>query len=59
MLKINKQKIVLQEDTWGPLMPSNPLVIFGKELLEEDPDYLYKYKGNVPILAGIKCATAS
>ena len=51
--------MVLQEDTWGPLMPSNPLVIVGKELLEEDPDYLYKYNGNVSILAGIKCATAS
>ena len=42
-------KLVLQGDTWGPLMASNQVDKFGKQLFEEDPDYLYKYKGYVPI----------
>ena len=42
-------KLVLQGDTWGPLMASNQVDKFGKQLFEEDPDYVYKYKGYVPI----------
>ena len=42
-------KLVLQGDTWGPLMASNQVDKFGKQLLEEEPDYLYKYKGYVPL----------
>ena len=30
-------------------MASNQVDKFGKQLFEEDPDYLYKYKGYVPI----------
>ena len=32
-------KLVLQVDTWGPLMASNQVDKFGKQLLEEEPDY--------------------
>ena len=45
----NLEQIVLQGDTWAPLMASNQVDKFGKILLEESPDYLFKYKGHVPI----------
>ena len=40
-------KIVLQGDTWGPTMASNQVDTFGKQLIEEVPSYVYKYKGYV------------
>ena len=43
------EQIVLQGDTWAPLMASNQVDKFGKILLEESPDYIYKYKGHVPV----------
>ena len=43
------QRIVLQGDTWAPTMAANQVDTFGKQLLEEEPDYLYKYKGKVNI----------
>ena len=43
------KKIVLQGDTWGPTMAANQVDTFGKQLLEEEPDYIYKYKGFIPI----------
>ena len=43
------KEIVLQGDTWGPLMASNQVDTFGKIILEEKPSYLYKYKGYVPV----------
>ena len=33
----------------GPPMAANQVDSFGKQLLEEDPDYIYKYKGYIPI----------
>ena len=45
----NLEQVVLQGDTWAPLMASNQVDKFGKILLEESPDYLFKYKGHVPI----------
>ena len=42
-------KTFLQGDTWGPTMAANQVDGFGKHLLKEDPDYIYKYKGYVPI----------
>ena len=42
-------KIVLQGDTWGPTMASNQVDTVGKQLLEELPSYIYKYKGYVPV----------
>ena len=41
-------EFVLQADTWGPPMAANQVVSFGKQLLKEDPDYIYKYKGYIP-----------
>ena len=43
------QKVVLQGDTWGPIMASNQVDTFGKQLLEEEPSFLYRYKGKVPV----------
>ena len=39
------EKIVLQGDTWGPIMAANQVDTFGKQLIEEEPDFVYKYKG--------------
>ena len=43
------QKLVLQGDTWGPIMAANQVDTFGKQLLEEEPSFIYKYKGTVPV----------
>ena len=43
------QELVLQGYTWAPLVTSNQVDSFGKQVLEEKPSYLYKYKGYVPI----------
>ena len=43
------KKIVLQGGTWGPLMAANQVDTIGKSLLEENPDYVYKYKGHIPV----------
>ena len=43
------EKIVLQGDTWGPIMAANQVDTFGKQLIEEEPDFVYKYKGYIPI----------
>ena len=45
----NFKKLVLQGNTWGLLMAANQVDTFGKQLLEEEPNYLYKYKGYVPL----------
>ena len=47
--KVNWKLIALQGDTWGPIMAYNEADTYGKELLEEEPSYIYKYKGYVPI----------
>ena len=38
-----------QGDTWAPLMASNQVDSLGTQILEENPNYLYKYTGYVPI----------
>ena len=42
-------EIVLQGDTWGPPMAANQVDSFGKQLLKEEPEFIYKYKGYIPI----------
>ena len=42
-------KLVLQGDTWAPIMASNQVDTFGKQLIEEEPSFLYRYKGIVPV----------
>ena len=42
-------KVVLQGDTWGPIMASNQVDTLGKQLLDEEPNFIYRYKGNVPV----------
>ena len=43
------KEIVMQGDTWSSTMAAVQCDAFGKNLLEEDVSYLYKYKGTVPI----------
>ena len=43
------EKVVLQGDTWGPIMASNQVDTLGKQLREEEPNFMYKYKGYVPV----------
>ena len=40
---------VLQGDTLSSIIASNQVDTIGKELLKEKPDYLFQYKGEVPI----------
>ena len=40
---------VLQGDTLSSIIASNQVHTIGKKLLEENPEYLYKYKDEVPI----------
>ena len=47
--EISFKELVLQGDTWGPTMASNRVYTFGKQLLREEPEYIYKYKGSIPI----------
>ena len=42
-------KIMFQGDTWGPTMASNQVDTVGNQLLEELPEYIYKYKAYVPV----------
>lgn len=39
----------MQGDTLSSLITSNQEDTIGKKLLDENPDFLYKYKGVVPI----------
>ena len=40
---------VMQGDTWASAMASAQVDSFGKEMIEEQPSYMYKYMGEVPI----------
>ena len=43
---------LLQGDTLSSIIASNKVDTIGKELLKDNPDYLFRYKNEVPI--GIK-----
>ena len=40
---------VLQGDTLSSIIASNQVDTIGKDLLEENPDYLFRYKNEIPI----------
>ena len=40
---------VLQGDTLSSIIASNQVDTIGKNLLKENPDFLFKYKDEVPI----------
>ena len=42
------QEVILQGEVWGPNLASNQVDSFGKEMLEENLSFMYKYKGNIP-----------
>ena len=39
----------MQGDTWAPAMASAQVDAFGKEMLDSNPTYMFKFKGEVPI----------
>ena len=43
------QEVVLQGDTWASVAASVQCDAFGKELLEEEAPFIFKYKGYIPI----------
>ena len=43
------ERVVLQGDTWGHIMASDQVDTLGKQLLEEEPNFIYKYKRHVPL----------
>ena len=47
--KVVLDEVVLQGEFWGPSLASNQVDTFGKEMLEEDMSFLYKYKGYIPV----------
>ena len=42
-------KAVLQGEIWGPALASNQVDTFGKEMLEDDLPFVYRYMGYIPI----------
>ena len=40
---------VMQGDTWSSAMASAQVDSFGKEMLEEEASFIYKYQGEVPV----------
>ena len=43
------EEVVLQGDTWAPVAASVQVDGFGKELLEEEAPFIYRYKNYIPI----------
>ena len=39
----------MQGDTWAPVMASAQVDAFGKEMIENNPTYMFSFKGEVPI----------
>ena len=46
---VQLDEVVLQGEVWGPILASNQVDTFGKEMLDEDRPFMYKYKGIVPV----------
>ena len=43
------EEVVLQGEVWGPSLAANQMDTFGKEMIEEDFSFMYRYKGYVPV----------
>ena len=43
------EEVVLQGEVWGPSLAANQVDTFGKEMIEEDFSFMYRYKGYVPV----------
>ena len=42
-------EVVLQGEVWGPSLASNQVDMFGKEMLEKEFSFVYRYKGYIPV----------
>ena len=47
------EEAVLQWEVWGPSLAANQVDTFGKEMIEEDYSFMYRYKGYVPVPVSI------
>ena len=43
------EEVILQGEVWGPTLASNQVDTFGKEMLEEDVSFIFKYKRYIPV----------
>ena len=43
------EKVVLQGEVWGPTLASNQVDTFGKDMLEEDASFMFRYKKYIPV----------
>ena len=47
--KVMLDEVVLQREVWGPILASNQVDTFGREMLEENYSFIFKYKRYIPI----------
>ena len=47
--EVQLDEVVLQGEVWGPILAANQVDTFGKEMLDEEASFMYKYKGYVPV----------
>ena len=40
---------IMQGDTWAPAMASAQVDSFGKQMIKEEPDFIYRFKEEIPI----------
>ena len=47
--EVHLEEVVLQGEVWGPSLAANQVDTFGKEMLNENYSFMYRYKGFVPV----------
>ena len=47
--EVELEEVVLQGEVWGPTLASNQVDTLGKEMLEEDASFMFRYKGYIPV----------
>ena len=43
--EVTLDEAVLQGEVWGPILAANQVDAFGKEMLQEDYSFMFRYKG--------------
>ena len=46
---VTLDEAVLQGEVWGPILAANQVDAFGKEMLQEDYSFMFRYKGYIPV----------
>ena len=47
--EVTLDDVVLQGEVWGPILASNQVDMFGKEMLQEDYSFMFQCKGYIPV----------